>query len=285
MSNKLSFDYNNIRKLTSNLKTNLKNKYSSLENITSGINNTDGGNGYQYSSLQVSESDKYIDDLTLLFDTNTLDGNYKVNGNLSVNTLQANNIILNNENDINTIIETIKRQDMKLSKQTINSSELNEITINNSRIYSSIVNDSILNRCTFNNIRNINGQVGINNNTPVYDLDINGSVHISRNIIIDNNVDISNNLYVGNNVDIKGITMMGTDSSGISHIEYGNVTLNVTGTYIITTNPFGINPTILLSYSNVTGPITNILYTSSISSPSFTINGDANKKVSWMLIE
>ena len=285
MSNKLSFDYNNIRKLTSNLKTNLKNKYSSLENITSGINNTDGGNGYQYSSLQVSESDKYIDDLTLLFDTNTLDGNYKVNGNLSVNTLQANNIILNNENDINTIIETIKRQDMKLSKQTINSSELNEITINNSRIYSSIVNDSILNRCTFNNIRNINGQVGINNNTPVYDLDINGSVHISRNIIIDNNVDISNNLYVGNNVDIKGITMMGTDSSGISHIEYGNVTLNVSGTYTITTNPFGINPTILLSYSNVTGPITNILYTSSISSPSFTINGDANKKVSWMLIE
>jgi hypothetical protein len=238
MSNKLSFDYNNIRKLTSNLKTNLKDKYNSLENITSSINTTDG-TGYQYSSLQVSESDKYIDELTLLFDTNTLDGNYKINGNLSVNTLQANNIILNNENDINTIIESIKKQDMKLSKQTINNSELNEITINNSRIYSSVISNS-----TFNNIRSINGPVNIN-----------------------------------------GITKIGATSSSISHIEFGYVTLNGSGTYTVTTNPFNVNPTILLSYTDLGGAPTNILYTSGVSSPSFIINGDANKKVSWMLIE
>jgi hypothetical protein len=238
MSNKLNFDYNNIRKLTSNLKTNLKDKYNSLENITSGINTTDG-TGYQYSSLQVSESDKYIDELTLLFDTNTLDGNYKINGNLSVNTLQANNIILNNENDINTIIESIKKQDMKLSKQTINNSELNNITVNNSQIYSSIINS-----CTLNNIRSINGPVNIN-----------------------------------------GITTIGTKSSSISHIEFGYVTLNGSGIYNVTTNPFGSNPKILLSYANLGSAPTNILYTSGVLSPYFTINGDANATVSWILIE
>ena len=263
MSNKLNFDYNNIRKLTSNLKTNLREKYSSLENITSNINNTADGIGYQYSSLQTSETDKYIDELSLLFENNTLDGNYKVNGNLSVKTLSVDNIIVNDDNlnvgrdkyDINKIIESIKLQDLKLSKQTINDSKLNNIIVNNSYIYGSIINDSILNRPTLNNIRSINGLIGINNSNPLYTLDVNGSCRL------------------------------GTNSSSITHIEYGNVTLNVGGTYIVNTKPFGLNVKIMLSYINLGSVPTNILYTSSVSSPSFTIVGDANAEVSWILIE
>lgn len=257
MSNKLNFDYNNIRKLTSNLKSNLRDKYKSLESITSGINNINDS-GYQYSSLQISESDKYIDELSLLFENNTLDGNYRVNGRFIANTIEVENIVIKNDNrnelknDINKIIDSIKLQDLKLSKQTINDSILNKITVNNSYIYSSVINDSIINRCTLNNIRSINGNLGINNSNPLYNLDINGS------------------------------SRLGLDSSGISHIEFGYVTLSA-GIATVTCNSFGINPIILLSYLD--GPRTTILYTSSVLSPSFIINGEGTAKVSWILIE
>jgi hypothetical protein len=264
MSNKLNFDYNNIRKLTSNLKNNLKDKYKSLENITSGINNTDG-TGYQYSSLQVSESDKYIDELTQLFDNNTLDGNYNINGVLSVNTIETDNIIIRNRNDkylvenidnVNKILDIIKSQDLKLSKQTINNSELNNITVNSSKIYSSIINDSIINRCTINNIRNINGKVGINNSNPIYDLDIVGS------------------------------SRFGLDSSGISHIEFGIAQLS-SGSVIINTNNMSTNCRYLLTYQSPTAS-PGILSASRTTDTTFTISsssGTDSSYVFWTLIE
>jgi len=255
MSNKtsLNFDYNKIRQLTDNLKSNLKTKYDKLEQITTDITNSNfiENLNAQNTILQTSIIENYIDQIDELFGNFLLQGDYTINGRLNVNIIETDDIIIrsynnrslldiinntfsiNNISQVNRLIDIITSRNLKLNNQTITNSILLNTEIKNGNATNFNINGGILNNVTLinsdsgnnsskwsyngssRNIYNndlIYGNVGIGKKNAVYRLDVNGTTHISEELIVDSSANIGNFFYVN-----KGNTNVGINNSNPSY--------------------------------------------------------------------
>lgn len=142
-------------------------------------------------------------------------------GSLLMKYLQNGNIGINTSNplfklDVNGTLNatTITTGELYVTKSTVANSIVNNTTISNLMLS---------NTCTLGNLYITGGNIGINNTSPVYNFDVNGSVYITSSYHIGNNniTDVS-----GGSLNIAGGTVIGT--SGIHFVPSGSGSPSVT---------------------------------------------------------
>ena len=216
-----NFDYSNIRSITDKFKKNLETNYKALESVTNGVNNSSGDNNSTTSLNSISPVDDYINQITDLFSSGVFTGDMVINGNLTVNSINATELevssgsMFNNENIFTPVVNQIssidlitRAGDLKLKNQTLTNVKIMNSTFNNGLIQnSSLINCGIVSKSIINN----------------------GSLNVSGATTLASTLSVSGNIYLG---PTSGITSLYThiDISGNSTTTYRNKDIYVRGT-------------------------------------------------------
>jgi hypothetical protein len=246
----ISFNYNKIRELTSNLKTNLKTKYDKLETITNDINNSNviENLNAQNSILQTSAIDTYINQIEELFGNFTLDGNYRVTGQFLADTIEVNDIIVRNANNqalsrvvqnslditninqVSALVNAIRSQDLRLNNQTLTNATLITPTINGGTINNVTIDGATITNFTLIGLTSsdVLASKWTKNGNDIY-YSYSGNVGIGTGTAISYKLSVIGDCGISTNMNIGGETIIGGDLTVDTNVLKVNTTTNRVG--------------------------------------------------------